>query len=327
MRRSLIIAGVAVAGVILLAAVLVVLYGLDRFEQPGPLEADTIVLVPRGAGVETISRRLAQEGVIDDPFIFRVGVWLSGATRELQAGEYLFLIGTSMRGAMDVLRAGKPFTRRLTLPEGLTSAEAVVLIRDAEALEGTTGVTPPEGSLLPETYAYVRGDLRTDLVRRMQRSLDETLDDLWRKRAPDLPLKNKREAIILASIVEKETGAPEERPMVASVFINRLRADMRLQSDPTVAYGITGGSGPLGRALTRQDLQTPSPYNTYLNDGLPPGPISSPGRAAIEAVLNPAETDYLYFVANGSGGHAFSKTLAEHNRNVDKWRKLRDTQN
>ncbi len=326
MRRSLIIAG-AVAGTILLAAVLVVLYGLDRFEQPGPLEADTIILVPRGASVGTISRRLQDEGVFDNPFIFRAGVWLNGATRDLQAGEYLFLIGTSMRGAMDILRSGKPFTRRLTLPEGLTSAEVAVLIRDAEALEGDVGATPPEGSLLPETYAYIRDDLRTDLVRRMQRSLDETLDELWPKRAPNLPLKDKREAVILASIVEKETGVPEERPMVASVFINRLRVGMRLQSDPTVAYGITGGSGPLGRALTRQDLQTPSPYNSYLNEGLPPGPIANPGRAAIEAVLNPAETEYLYFVADGSGGHAFAKTLAEHNRNVEKWRKLRDAQN
>jgi peptidoglycan lytic transglycosylase G len=326
MRRSLIIAGV-VAGTILLAAVLIVLYGLDRFEQPGPLEADTIVLVPRGASVETISRRLQNEGVIDDPFIFRIGVWLNGATRDLQAGEYLFLIGTSMRDAMDVLRAGKPFTRRLTVPEGLTVAEIAVLIRDAEALEGEVGNIPVEGSILPETYAYVRGDPRADLVKRMQRSLDETLDELWPERAPNLPLKDKREAVILASIVEKETGAPEERPMVASVFINRLRMGMRLQSDPTVAYGITGGSGPLGRALTRQDLQTPSPYNTYLNEGLPPGPISNAGRAAIEAVLNPAETKYIYFVANGSGGHAFSKTLAEHNRNVEKWRKLRDAAN
>jgi UPF0755 protein len=228
---------------------------------------------------------------------------------------------------MDVLRAGKPFTRRLTLPEGLTSAEAVVLINGAEALDGDAGETPVEGSLLPETYHYVRGDLRTELVRRMQRSLDETIDELWPRRAEDLPLADKREAIILASIVEKETGIPEERPRVASVFVNRLRAGMRLQSDPTVAYGISGGSGPLGRALTRQDLQTPSPYNTYLNDGLPPGPISNPGRAAIEAVLNPADTKFLYFVASGNGGHAFAKTLEEHNRNVEQWRKLRQEQN
>jgi len=326
MRRSLIIAG-AVVGMILLAAVLTALYGLDRFEQPGPLEADTIVLVPRGAGVEQISRRLGAEGVIDDPFIFRIGVWLSGATRELQAGEYLFLIGTSMRGVMEVLRAGKPFIRRLTLPEGLTSAEAAVLINTAEALDGDVTELPAEGSLLPETYHYIRGDSRPELVRRMQRSLEETLDELWPKRAEGLPLADKREAMILASIVEKETGIPEERPRVASVFVNRLRAGMRLQSDPTVAYGITDGSGPLGRALTRQDLQTPSPYNTYLNDGLPPGPISNPGRAAIEAVLNPADTKYLYFVASGNGGHAFAKTLDEHNRNVEQWRKVRQEQN
>ena len=326
MRRPLIIAG-AVAGAVLFAAGLVVLYGIDRFEQPGPLEADTIVLIPRGAGVDTIARRLEDAGVVGDPFIFRVGVWLSGATRDLQAGEYLFLIGTSMRGAMEVLRAGKPFTRRLTIAEGLTSAEAAVLINDAEALDGETAEVPLEGSLLPETYHYVRGDQRADVIRRMQRALNETVAELWPKRAPGLPLKDEREAIILASIVEKETGVPEERPLVASVFVNRLRAGMRLQSDPTVAYGVTNGSGPLGRALTRQDLQTPSPYNTYLNDGLPPGPISNPGRAAIEATLNPAATEFLYFVANGDGGHVFAKTLAEHNRNVEQWRKARGAQN
>ncbi|HEY5598921.1 MAG TPA: endolytic transglycosylase MltG [Kiloniellales bacterium] len=326
MRRPLIIAG-AVAGAVLFAAGLVVLYGIDRFEQPGPLEADTIVLIPRGAGVDTIARRLEDAGVVGDPFIFRVGVWLSGATRDLQAGEYLFLIGTSMRGAMEVLRAGKPFTRRLTIAEGLTSAEAAVLINDAEALDGEAAEVPLEGSLLPETYHYVRGDQRADVIRRMQRALNETVAELWPKRAPGLPLKDEREAIILASIVEKETGVPEERPLVASVFVNRLRAGMRLQSDPTVAYGVTNGSGPLGRALTRQDLQTPSPYNTYLNDGLPPGPISNPGRAAIEATLNPAATEFLYFVANGDGGHVFAKTLAEHNRNVEQWRKARGAQN
>jgi len=325
-RRPLIIAG-AVAGAVLFAAGLVVLYGIDRFEQPGPLEADTIVLIPRGAGVDTIARRLEDAGVVGDPFIFRVGVWLSGATRDLQAGEYLFLIGTSMRGAMEVLRAGKPFTRRLTIAEGLTSAEAAVLINDAEALDGEAAEVPLEGSLLPETYHYVRGDQRADVIRRMQRALNETVAELWPKRAPGLPLKDEREAIILASIVEKETGVPEERPLVASVFVNRLRAGMRLQSDPTVAYGVTNGSGPLGRALTRQDLQTPSPYNTYLNDGLPPGPISNPGRAAIEATLNPAATEFLYFVANGDGGHVFAKTLAEHNRNVEQWRKARGAQN
>ncbi len=326
MRHPLIIAG-AVAGALLFAAVLVVLYGIDRFEQPGPLEADTIVLIPRGAGVDTISHRLEDAGVIDDRIIFRVGVWLSGATRDLQAGEYLFLIGTSMRGAMEVLRAGKPFTRRLTIAEGLTSAEAAVMVNDAEALDGERAEVPLEGSLLPETYHYVRGDQRADLIRRMQRALNETVAELWPKRAPSLPIRDEREAIILASIVEKETGVPEERPLVASVFVNRLRAGMRLQSDPTVAYGITGGSGPLGRPLTRQDLQTPSTYNTYLNDGLPPGPISNPGRAAIEAVLNPAQTDYLYFVANGDGGHVFAKTLDEHNRNVEQWRKARGAQN
>ncbi|MGH7185438.1 MAG: endolytic transglycosylase MltG, partial [Pseudomonadota bacterium] len=271
MRRPVIIAALA-AVAIFVAVTLIVLYGLDRFEEPGPLEADTIVYIPRGASVDAIARRLKASGVIDSKFIFRIGVWTQGATRDLQAGEYLFLIGTSMRGALDVLTAGKPFMRRLTLAEGLTSAEAAVLVASAEAMDGDIGAPMPEGSLLPETYHYARGDVRAELVRRMQRAMDDTIAELWPKRAPDLPLKDAHEAVILASIVEKETGVPEERPLVASVFINRLKQGMRLQSDPTVAYGLTGGSGPLGRSLTRQDLQTPSPYNTYLNDGLPPGP-------------------------------------------------------
>jgi len=157
----------------------------------------------------------------------------------------------------------------------------------------------------------------------MGRALDRTLSELWPGRAPGLPIATPEEAVVLASIVEKETGVAGERPLVASVFVNRLKKGMRLQSDPTVVYGLTGGRGPLGRALIRKDLQTPSPYNTYLIDGLPPGPIANPGRAAIEAVLNPATTAYLYFVADGSGGHAFAKTLAEHNRNVAKWRKIK----
>ncbi len=226
-----------------------------------------------------------------------------------------------MRDTLELMVSGKTVARRLTLPEGLTSFEVVALVQKAEGLEGEVQAVPPEGTLLPETYHYARGETRAEVVARMGRALDQVLDELWPERAPGLPISSPEQAVVLASIVEKETAVADERPLVASVFVNRLKKGMRLQSDPTVVYGLTGGKGPLGRALTRKDLQTPSPYNTYLADGLPPGPIANPGRASIEAVLNPAKTEYLYFVADGDGGHRFAKTLAEHNRNVAQWRK------
>ncbi len=306
---------------------LLALYGLDRLERAGPLAADTVVYIPQGSGLDAIAGQLERAGVIEDPLVFRLGARVLGATRGLRAGEYLFPAALSMRGAIELLTSGRTVVRRLTLAEGLTSFEAVAVVEMAEALEGEVGTVPAEGSLLPETYHYARGDRRADLVARMGRALDETLGELWPGRAPGLPIATPREAVVLASIVEKETGRPDERPLVASVFINRLKKGMRLQSDPTVVYGLTGGRGALGRALTRQDVQAPSAYNTYLIDGLPPGPIANPGRAALEAVLNPAKTPYLYFVADGSGGHAFARTLAEHNRNVAKWRKLRRQKN
>jgi peptidoglycan lytic transglycosylase G len=214
--------------------------------------------------------------------------------------------------------------RRLTVAEGLTVSEIYQLLEDAEGLEGALPPAPPEGSLLPETYFYAYGDRRADLVKRMQRSMQAVLDELWPQRAQGLPFRSRAEAVTLASIVDKETSAEDERDKVAAVFVNRLRRGMRLQADPTVIYALTDGSGRLGRELTRRDWEHESDYNTYLVVGLPPGPIANPGRAAIEAVLNPADVDYLYFVADGSGGHAFARTLDEHNRNVATWRKIRD---
>jgi UPF0755 protein len=323
------LAGWAALGVaaVLFAAAMVALYGADRFERPGPLMGDTIVYIAPGGGVEVIAARLTESGVIDDDLIFRLGVRALGETRRLKAGEYLFKAGVSMRGAVQILTSGKTVKHKLTLPEGLTSAEAFALVEAAEFLAGETGPVPAEGSLLPETYLSERGDVRAALIARMRRARDEALAEYWGKRAEGLPFNTPEDALILASIVEKETGVPEERPLVASVFVNRLRKGMRLQSDPTVVYGLTGGTSPLGRPLTRQDLKTPGPYNTYLNAGLTPGPIANPGRAAIEAVLNPAKTKFLYFVADGSGGHAFATTLKEHNRNVAKWRKVKKQQN
>lgn len=325
MRRLAVLAGLA--AIVLLLGVGAVLYTFDRFKGPGPLAADTVVYIPPGTGLAGIAERLTEAGAIDDPLVFRVGVTVLGATRKLKAGEYLLPATVSMKGVVDLLLEGKTLVRRLTVPEGATSAEAIALLREAEALAGDILEVPPEGSLLPETYHYQRGDSRAEMIKRMRAARDSTLADLWAKRAPDLPLATPDEAVILASIVEKETAVPEERPLVASVFVNRLQAGMRLQSDPTVVYGMTDGSGSLGRALTRKDLRTPNPYNTYLIDGLPPGPIANPGRASIEAALAPAQTEYLYFVADGNGGHAFAKTLEEHNKNVAKWRRIRDAEN
>jgi len=226
--------------------------------------------------------------------------------------------------ALRIVVSGQTVTRTLTIPEGLTSREIVARLRQAPGLTGEIAEVPDEGDLLPETYHYERGDSRSELMARMREAMDRTLDALWPERAEDLPFDSRLEAVTLASIVEKETAVPDERALVAGVFVNRLARGMRLQSDPTVRYALTEGEAELGRPLTRADWRIDHPYNTYQNAGLPPGPIANPGRDALEAALNPADTDYLYFVADGSGGHAFAKTLREHNRNVAEWRKVRD---
>lgn len=320
-RRSLLI-GVLLALPSLVAALgLAAWVGLQAFEAPGPLQVESIVEIPKGTGLAGIARTLEAEGVVGESWLFRLGVRTQQKARSLQAGEYRFPAGVSMREAMEILASGKVVQYALTIPEGLTSVEILSLVAAAEALDGAAPPPPPEGSLLPETYHYQRHMTREALVGRMAAARDAALAELWPKRQADLPLASPEEAVILASVVEKETGVAAERPLVASVFINRLRKGMRLQSDPTVIYGITQGQGPLDRALTRKDLAEPTPYNSYTSDGLPPTPIANVGRAALEAALNPAESDYLYFVADGSGGHAFARTLDEHNSNVAKWRK------
>ncbi|MGH6946688.1 MAG: endolytic transglycosylase MltG [Kiloniellales bacterium] len=301
------------------------LYLEREYEARGPLASETTVIVPPGASLSAIATTLKDAGVIAEPTLFRLAVRIFGAPEALRAGEYAFAAGISAKEVARLLESGRTVVHRLTVPEGLTSAEIVALMAGAEALAGTLEKVPPEGSLLPETYHFSRGDRRAEIVERMTRAHEAALAELWPKRAGGLPLATPEEAVILASIVEKETGVASERPLVASVFVNRLKRGMRLQSDPTVIYALTGGKGPLARALTRGDLATVSPYNSYLVPGLPPGPIGNPGRAALEAVLNPAESAYLYFVADGTGGHAFAETLEEHNRNVAKWRKIRRT--
>jgi UPF0755 protein len=264
--------------------------------------------------------------VIANPDVFRIGVRLEQAQRGLRAGEFMFPANGSARDAMDVLLNAPPVRRRITIPEGLTTAQADQIISATDGLSGEVPDNLPEGGLLPETYYFAFGDSREALVARMLNGSRDALDELWASRADNLPIRTPEEALILASIIEKETGVAAERELVASVFVNRLRKGMRLQSDPTVVYAVTGGSGPLGRSITRADLAIDSPYNTYKVKGLPPGPIANPGKASIAAVLNPAETDYFYFVADGKGGHAFARTLKEHNRNVANWRRLRRQQ-
>ncbi|HEX7008303.1 MAG TPA: endolytic transglycosylase MltG [Alphaproteobacteria bacterium] len=298
----------------------VVWWAERQYTKPGPLTEAKIVIIPKGAGLDDIAERLAAAGVIERPIVFRAVARLENKAHLLKAGEYEFPPGASQETVVRLLVEGKTVVHRLTVAEGLTTAEVLRLVAQAEALEGPVTLRPDEGALLPETYNYTRGDSRDVLIRRMTKAMTKTLDELWAKRAPNLPFRSKREALILASIVEKETGIAAERPRVAAVFINRLRRGMRLDSDPTVIYGLTHGEGPLDRALLIKDLDGKTPYNTYQIDGLPPGPIANPGRAAIEATLNPAETDDLFFVADGSGGHVFAETLEQHNRNVARWR-------
>ncbi len=312
----LLVIGVVFAGVFV--------WGYGQFIRPGPLAADRTLVIAKGAGVKAISGQLARGGVIKSPLIFRLGVRFSGYDKALRAGEYLFPAAVTPKAAMLLIAGGKTVIRKLTVPEGLATGEIFTLIAQAQGLEGPSGPKPAEGAMLPETYYYAYGDSRAELVRRMTDAMTETLATLWQSRAPGLPFKDKEEALILASIIEKETAVAAERPHIAGVFVNRLKRRMKLQSDPTVAYGIALEDGALDRPLTRADLKRPTPFNTYLHQGLPPTPISNPGRLSIEAALNPAPTDDLYFVADGSGGHVFARTLKEHNRNVAKWRKLND---
>ncbi|EHM03308.1 YceG family protein [Acetobacteraceae bacterium AT-5844] len=292
----------------------------EQWRAPGPLAQPTAIVIPRGSSSEAIGTTLVEQGAIRDARIFAAAAWLTRSDGPLRAGEYLFPAGGSLAQVLDVLRTARPVQRRLTIPEGLTAKQITTLI---SAAPGLTGDTPEldEGSVLPETYSYEYGDSRASLVRRASQAMTSTLEQLWKERAEGLPLASAREALVLASIVERETGQPAERPHVAGVFINRLRRGMPLQSDPTVAYAAADG-GLLDRPLSRADLDRDHPFNTYRVRGLPPGPIASPGEKSLEAVLRPLATDDLYFVADGTGGHAFARTLEEHNRNVARWRQI-----
>lgn len=300
--------------------------GYRAFHNPNEVVEETVFTVPAGQGLIRTARLLEEGGLISDREIFKVGVMLKGQERNLKAGEFLIPTNQSMNDILNVLVRGEVIQHSLTIPEGWTSYQIAEYLNELFRLSGEIETLPPEGSLLPETYNYTLGTSRVDLIRRMQRDQDAVAAELWQGRQPDLPIHSLEDAIVLASIVEKETGLAEERPHVAGVFINRLRRGMRLQSDPTIIYGITH-KGFLDRGLRRSEIDDPgNPYNTYQIDGLPPTPIAHPGRASIAAVLNPMETDDLYFVADGTGGHVFAPTLAEHQRNVANWRRIEASQ-
>jgi len=314
------------AAVLVLAAVALYAWGHRQYVAPGPLAASRVHVIPKGAALEVIAGSLADAGIIRDPLIFELGVRLSGTAKRLRAGEYAFPAGASAELVAAIMVSGATVQHKITVAEGLTTAQIIAELRAADVLEGEIGKMPGEGELLPDTYHVSRGDTRAEIVARMRTAMDQVLDELWPNRAANLPLDDRRQAVTLASIIEKETAVETERRRIAGVFVNRLRRGMRLQSDPTVIYGITNGAGPLDRPLMNRDLEAPTPYNTYINRGLPPGPIANPGRAAIAAALDPLPSKELYFVADGSGGHAFAETLEEHNRNVARWRRLQRSQ-
>ena len=322
MRRAFLISLAIGMAISLLAIGAGYLWLKDAYHTAvGPTE-DKIILIEKGMGVAAIAARLKQEGIVASENVFRFGDRLFGTTQPLRAGEYKVPANASPAGVAEILKTAEQVVYKTTIPEGLTTLEIVDYLRNEPRLRGDIVTIPAEGTLLPETYHFHRGETRISILKRMADAMEQTVRALWETRAPSLPFATPYEAVILASIVEKETGVAAERAKVAGVFINRLNKKMRLQSDPTVVYGITKGAGPLGRPLTRKDLDGVTAYNTYEINRLPPTPIANPGRKAIEAVLNPEATDAIYFVADGTGGHAFAKTLKEHNRNVRAWRKF-----
>lgn len=300
------------------AAGLSAIYTVNR---PNALSEEVSVVLDRGVTVRRMSENLEKAGVISSSLLFRIVVRGLGVDKRLKAGEYMFPPRINMIQVANRLLNGEVYYRKITLPEGLTSVQMTELIKNDPNLSGEITTEVPEGSLLPETYSFSKGDSRNSIVLQAQKAMDKVLETVWQdNRVP--VLKNKEELLILASIVEKETGLPEERHDVAAVFVNRLNKGMMLQTDPTVIYALTLGQSELGRPLYKKDLEIDSPYNTYRNYGLPPKPICNPGKEAIIAAANPSDADYLFFVASGSGGHRFARSLSEHNDNVALYRKI-----
>jgi UPF0755 protein len=304
-------AGVAIA----LAVVLLIYFGPGPAARQGP---STTVVLRAGAGVPEIAAELSRAGVIGSDTLFIMAAEATGAAHRLKAGEYDIASHASLAQVIAAIESGRVVRHFVTIPEGVTSQTVMETLMREDFLTGAVPA-PPEGAVLPETYEARRGDERSAVLRRMMEARDRVLDDLWAHRRPDLPYRTPEDAVILASIVEKETAKPDERPRIAAVFVNRLQKNMRLESDPTVIYGLTGGR-PLGHPIRESELQSQTPYNTYRIDGLPPTPIGNPGEASLAAALDPPHTDELYFVADGTGGHVFSTTLAEHQQHVAQWR-------
>jgi UPF0755 protein len=315
-RRVLLLGAAGLSGLAALWAVWV----LFNWIGPGPSRAETTVVLSRGGGVGEIAVELRQAHVIRSPGLFRLFAKFTHADRTLRAGEYDFPAHASLARVLGMMARGEIVRHWVTVAEGRTSAQVVALLDASPVLEGSVE-TPPEGSILPQTYEVARGESRQDVIDAMRKARDAVLDRLWAQRVAGLPVRTPEEAVILASIVEKETSVPSERARIAAVYENRLIKGMRLEADPVVIYGVSRGES-LGHGLTKAELQTPTPYNSYLVAGLPPTPIANPGEASLEAVLHPARTDDLYFVADGTGGHAFSANWEEHQRNVARWRAI-----
>jgi UPF0755 protein len=329
-RNPLVVAGNAIFTVVLLLMLGAgggYFYAKQALESPGPLVEDRIVNIPRTAGTGDIADILQREGVIDvNRWAFLGSVMAMKARSELKAGEYQFQKRASLRDVIDTMVTGKVVQHALTVPEGLTSEQIVARLLENEVLSGQVREIPREGTLLPETYKFERGTTREQVIQRMQNAQQRLISEIWERRSRDVPIRSVEQLVTLASIVEKETGRPDERTRVAAVFANRLQKKMKLQSDPTIIYGLVGGKGTLGRQIKRSEIQQPTPYNTYVIEGLPPGPIANPGRASLEATANPARTRELYFVADGSGGHTFTETYDQHQRNVAKLRTIEKQQ-
>jgi UPF0755 protein len=313
--------GLGILGAAIVAGAGAWLY--NGYTTPGQLKQSTIVDIPPAQSAMEIANLLEEKGVVADSLIMGIAAnvqALRGAT--IKPGEYEFPANASMAEVFNIIASGRTVTYKMTVPEGWTSEMAVARLREHEALTGTIASTPPEGAIIANTYLFARGKDRNALLTEMMDAQAKLVDEVWAKRAPDSLIKTKNELVTLASIVEKETAKPEERPRIAAVFLNRLKAGMRLQSDPTIIYGIAGGKGKLDRSITKADIEAETPYNTYRIDGLPPGPIATPGRDALEAVMNPVVSNELFFVADGTGGHVFAATLEQHNANVQKWREI-----
>jgi UPF0755 protein len=298
-------------------------YGMQKIEAPGPLQDEKVVNIPTRAGMADIADTLQREGVIDNNrWAFIGAVIVLKARSELKPGEYAFQKNASLRSVIATMVDGKVVQHSVTIPEGLTSEQIVARLSDNDIFAGSINEIPREGTLLPETYKFPRGTTRDQVIGRMQQAQKRLVAEVWEHRNPDLPVKTPEQLVTLASIIEKETGKADERSRVAAVYVNRLRQKMKLQSDPTIIYGLVGGKGTLGRPIKRSEITQPSPYNTYVVDGLPPGPIANPGRASLEAAANPARTRDLFFVADGTGGHSFTETYDQHQKNVAKLRAM-----